>query len=70
MRCLHRTLCLGLRAAAVVLPAAATMAQDSAPPSPSLSRSAAPWGGYVVMIILLGLVMGVSLMPSKRGHQD
>jgi len=69
MRFLHGTVLLGLRAAAVLVPAAA-MAQESAPPVPTLSRSLPPWVGYIVMVILLVLVMGVSLMPSKRGHQD
>ncbi len=69
MRRLHRTTLLALRAAAVLAPAIA-MAQSSAPPAPTLSRSLAPWVGYIVMVLLLALVMGVSLMPSKRGHQD
>ena len=69
MRCLHRTLLVGLRAAALPLPAAA-VAQGSAPPSPSLSKWAPPWVGYIVTVVLLALVLGVSLMPSKRGHQD
>ncbi len=56
-----------LVAGAVILSPAAAFAS---PPMPSLSRSAPPWVGYIVMFILLALVMGVSLMPSKRGHQD
>jgi hypothetical protein len=28
------------------------------------------WLGFVVMFLLTALVVGVSLMPSKRGHQD
>lgn len=69
MRRLHRTMLLALRAAAVLAPAIA-MAQESAPPAPALSRWLPPWVGYIVMVLLLALVMGVSLMPSKRGHQD
>ena len=55
--------------AAVALPAIA-WAQENAPPQPSLSRSAQPWVGFAIMILLLALVLGISLMPSKRGHQD
>jgi Na+/H+ antiporter NhaA len=69
MRPLHRVLLLGACAAAVLVPAAA-MAQESAPPAPTLSRSLPPWVGYIVMVLLLAAVVGVSLMPSKRGHQD
>jgi FtsH-binding integral membrane protein len=56
-------------AAALLAPVVA-WAQDNAPPSPTLSRTPKPWMGFVVMFLLLALVLGVSLMPSKRGHQD
>jgi len=56
-------------AAAVVAPVVA-LAQGSAPPQPALSRSAPVWIGFLFMVILLTIVLGVSLMPSKRGHQD
>jgi hypothetical protein len=69
MRCLHRTVLLGLHAAAVLMPAVA-LAQESAPPAPGLSKNAPPWMGYIIMVFLLALVLGVSLMPSKRSHQD
>ncbi len=55
--------------AAVVAPAVA-LAQDSAPPQPMLTHSAPVWIGFFFMVILLTIVLGVSLMPSKRGHQD
>lgn len=42
----------------------------NAPPQPTLSKWSPPWLGFVFMGILLALVLGVSLMPSKRGHQD
>ena len=69
MRCLHRIALLACGAAAFLLPAAA-LAQESVPLPPTLSRWLPPWLGYIVMVILLALVLGVSLMPSKRGHQD
>jgi FtsH-binding integral membrane protein len=62
-----------MRLAATLAPlaaAAAAWAQDNAPPQPRLSKSAPAWMGFAVMVILLALVIGVSLMPSKRGHQD
>ena len=55
--------------AAVLLPGAVTLAQEG-PPQPTLARGAAPWVGYAVMFLLVALVLGVSLLPSKRGHQD
>ena len=58
-----------LLAAAAVLAPATTLA--TAPPQPSPLQSAAPpWVGFFFMGLLLALVLGVSLMPSKRGHQD
>ncbi len=53
----------------IVVAVAATLAAN-VPPSPSLSRTPAVWVGFAFMFILLALVLGVSLMPSKRGHQD
>lgn len=43
---------------------------QAAAPQPSLRRSPPPWLGLLVMALLLAVVLGVSLMPSKRGHQD
>ncbi len=56
--------------ALALLAPAVTWAQDNVPPSPTLSRTPKPWVGFVVIFLLLALVLGVSLMPSKRGHQD
>lgn len=58
-------LAMGVTALAPVV----VMAQD-APPQPSLKNAAAAWVGYLFIAVLLGLVMAVSLMPSRRGHQD
>ncbi len=35
-----------------------------------LRRGPPVWLGYLIMFVLMLLVVGVSLMPSKRGHQD
>ena len=43
---------------------------DTAAPNPSLKKAPPAWLGMLVMFILLALVLGVSLLPSKRGHQD
>ena len=56
-------------ALALLAPAVA-WAQDNVPPPPTLSRTPKPWLGFAVMFLLVALVLGVSLMPSKRGHQD
>lgn len=53
-----------------LLAPAVAWAQSAAPPEPGLRRTAAPWVGYLVIFVLLALVLAVSLIPSKRGHQD
>ena len=35
-----------------------------------LQRGPPVWLGYLIMFVLMLLVVGVSLMPAKRGHQD
>jgi drug/metabolite transporter (DMT)-like permease len=62
---------LGTRAIAltVMLWPVIALAQD-APPQPSLRRSPAPWVGLLIIVVLAGIIIAVSLMPSKRGHQD
>ena len=66
---LHRACAAGLWALAVLAPAIA-WAQDNAPPQPTLRKSAPAWLGYLAMFVLLVVVIVVSLMPSKRSHQD
>ena len=39
-------------------------------PEPTLRPPAAVWLGYAVMFALAAVVIAVSLMPSKRSHQD
>lgn len=56
-------------AAAILVPAAVVCAQGEVP-APQLHRGPPIWLGYLVMFGLLTAVMLVSLMPSKRGHQD
>jgi membrane associated rhomboid family serine protease len=55
---------------AVLSPAVVFAQQASTPDQPSLRNAPQPWLGYLVIVVLLAIVMVVSLMPSKRGHQD
>jgi hypothetical protein len=54
----------------VCWPALASAQSVAKPPSPHLNRVPQVWVGLLVMFVLLVLVIGVSLMPSKRSHQD
>lgn len=53
--------------AALVLPATTAMAQ--AAPQPAVNPPHA-WVGFVMMFLMLAVVVAISLMPSKRSHQD
>ena len=69
---LNRWAAPAMRLAIVALVAlwpAVALAQAAAPP-PALRRTPAPWIGMMIMAVLLALVLTVSLMPSKRSHQD
>ncbi|TVQ52606.1 MAG: hypothetical protein EA377_09800 [Phycisphaerales bacterium] len=39
-------------------------------PSPQLRRAPSPLIGYGLMALMFAAVITVSLIPSKRGHQD
>jgi hypothetical protein len=54
----------------VSLALAATALADEAAPQPSLMKAPAPWLGLLVMFVLVAMVVAVSLMPSRRSHQD
>lgn len=43
---------------------------QAAAPQPSLRKAPPVWVGLLIMFLLLAVVMAVSLMPSKRTHQD
>lgn len=55
---------------ASLVPTAAALAQAAAPPQPALNRTTPVWIGYLIMFIMLAALVSVSLMPSKRSHQD
>ena len=56
----------------VICAATASVAEASAvPPQPgNLSRSPHVLVGMLIMFVLFAAVVTISLMPSKRGHQD
>jgi len=66
-----RTLAGATGTAATLLCSAAAFSQ-TAPPSPSLQDTAGPpaWVGYLIMFLLFAVIIAVSLMPTKRSHQD
>lgn len=64
-----RTTCVAalVAAAAAICPIAA--AQDG-PPTPKLSTAPSPLMGYAIVAILGGIIIAISLYPSKRQHTD
>jgi hypothetical protein len=66
----RRSISLLAAAAALPLLAAAPAGAPGAPPMPGLDRGQPVWLGFAVMFVLAALVIAVSLMPSKRSHQD
>ncbi len=49
---------------------ASTAFAQLAPPQPSKDGTYNPILGYAVLAILGGVVIAISLYPSKRSHQD
>jgi Mn2+/Fe2+ NRAMP family transporter len=55
----------------MAMTATQTLAQSTdAAPLPSLSRTPSPLIGYGIMAVFAIAIVAVSLLPSKRGHQD
>ena len=48
----------------------AAWAQSTAAPQPTLQKSPPVWLGLLVIFLMLVGVVTVSLLPSRRGHQD
>jgi hypothetical protein len=40
------------------------------PPTPNIRKGPAAWMGFGLMFLFFAGVVLVSIMPSKRGHQD
>lgn len=45
-------------------------AQAEKPPEPTFTPQTSPIVGYLVAAVLFGIIVVVSLMPSKRSHTD
>ena len=43
---------------------------QTAAPQPTLRKFPAAWIGMAFMFVMLAIVVIISLMPSKRSHQD
>ena len=53
------------------LAAATALAQSAnTPPPADLNRTTSPLLGFGLMFLLTAIVVAISLMPSKRSHQD
>jgi hypothetical protein len=62
-----------LRTASLLAPivlATSAFAQLEPPPEPTFTPSTSPIIGYLVAAVLFGIIVSVSLMPSKRSHTD
>ncbi len=57
-------------AAVVVLCAGSALAQAIRPPTPRKSDDPPYMWNIFVMIVIVGVVFGANMIPSKRGHQD
>jgi hypothetical protein len=55
---------------ATIMLVSVSAAADTAAPQPNLLKAPPVWLGLLVMFILLAMVVSVSLMPSRRSHQD
>jgi hypothetical protein len=42
----------------------------TSPPEPNLRKTPAAWMGFMLMFLFFGIMVTISLMTSKRGHQD
>ncbi|MHC5023825.1 MAG: hypothetical protein ACYTGG_07925 [Planctomycetota bacterium] len=60
----------GLAMMAVAASLWPAVALATAPPAPTLRKTAPAWMGYGVIFLLVVVVLTVSLLPSKRSHQD
>jgi hypothetical protein len=45
-------------------------AQAEKPPEPSFTPQTNPVVGYLIMAVLFGIIVAISIMPSKRSHTD
>lgn len=45
-------------------------AQAEKPPEPTFTPQTSPIVGYLIAAVLFGIIVSISLMPSKRTHTD
>lgn len=57
-------------AALASLATASTSLAQERPPDPNFTPNTSPVVGYIVMAVLFGIIVAISLMPSKRSHTD
>jgi hypothetical protein len=43
---------------------------QAAAPAPTATKASPAWLGYLIVFVLLAAVVSVSLMPSRRSHQE
>ena len=67
---MRRPLIPALFCSGVQVLATAAAAGVTTPPQPSVRKVPAAWMGFGLMFILFAVVVTISLMPSKRSHQD
>lgn len=46
------------------------VAQAEKPPEPTFTPQTNPIIGYLIVAVLFGVIVAISLMQSKRSHQD
>ena len=50
---------------------ATTLAASIHPHQPGANQNApAPWVGMLLMFVIVGAIITISMMPSRRDHQD
>jgi hypothetical protein len=62
--------CVVAAFALLLVNVAAHAQEASAAPQPALQKSPPVWLGLLVIFLMLVLVVTISLLPSKRSHQD
>ena len=71
-RAANRAFGLLVALATLAITVVPVLAQDEsgAPRQPAVRNFPSAWVGYAAMFLIMALVVGVSLYPSKRGHQE
>ncbi|MDZ4831546.1 MAG: hypothetical protein SGJ09_15270 [Phycisphaerae bacterium] len=54
----------------MIVTASALAQNTQGPRSPKLDSAASPAIGYAIMAIMTGVILAISLYPSKRSHSD